>query len=209
MKISRPRPGSRSSFPRARRTRSSRSCTTPPSRRWIRPRCRSSSPRPAPSSCRPSIARPHICKASSGPRSRKTARRSRPPACRSIEIASPPACEKASRCQRQRRGQRCRQTFAGESMTLVSLIRHAPPWPVAMAAAATAAARAQDWPTRPCSRSARFPPAPPTTSWRASCSIRSRSSSARPSSSRPGRAAAASSASPPWSAPIPTATPCC
>ena len=43
---------------------------------------------PAPSSCRPSIARPHICKASSVPRSRKTARRSGPPACRSSEGAS-------------------------------------------------------------------------------------------------------------------------
>ena len=59
-RISKPRPGSASWRRRARRSRSSRSCTTPPSRRWRTKRCRSRCWRRARSSCRRSGARPNI-----------------------------------------------------------------------------------------------------------------------------------------------------
>jgi tripartite-type tricarboxylate transporter receptor subunit TctC len=71
------RPGSASFSPGARRSRSSRSFMTRPSRRWTRPPCRNGSRRSAPSPSRPSVAPPPICRNSSRARSRRTPHRSK------------------------------------------------------------------------------------------------------------------------------------
>ena len=81
----RPRPGSASLFRPARRRRSLKSCTMPPSTQWIRRRCSNNWLPPARSWCRPSTARRSIWKAPSLPKSSATARRSRPPECRLSE----------------------------------------------------------------------------------------------------------------------------